>query len=120
VGLRRREQVISIYVGDFSTFTDGASKGIDPLAQGRDSAFLVRKGDRVFAYFNTCPHVENAPLPWRKDEYLNKEKTHIVCSGHGAEFDIENGYCVLGPCLGQSLQAINVEVNGDGQIFLDL
>jgi nitrite reductase/ring-hydroxylating ferredoxin subunit len=120
VGLRRLEQVISIYVGDFSTITDGASKGFDPLAQGRDSAFLVRKGDRVFAYFNTCPHVKNAPLPWRKDEYLNKEKTHIVCSGHGAEFDIENGYCVLGPCIGKSLKAINVEVNSQGQIFLDL
>jgi nitrite reductase/ring-hydroxylating ferredoxin subunit len=120
VGHHHRELVISIYVGDFSTFNDEASKGLDPFEQGRDSAFLIRKGERVFAYFNTCPHVENAPLPWKKDEYLNKEKTHIVCSGHGAEFDIENGYCVLGPCIGKSLKAINVDVKSDGKIFLDL
>jgi nitrite reductase/ring-hydroxylating ferredoxin subunit len=89
------------------------------LGQGRDSAFLVRKGGQIYAYQNNCPHVENASLPWRKDEYLNKGRTHIVCSGHGAEFEIEDGYCVLGPCIGKSLKAIKVDVAEDGKIFLD-
>jgi nitrite reductase/ring-hydroxylating ferredoxin subunit len=80
----------------------------------------VRKGEQIFAYFNACPHVENSPLAWRKDEYLNKNKTQIVCSGHGAEFSIENGYCVLGPCIGMSLRAIRTNATDDGRIFLDL
>jgi nitrite reductase/ring-hydroxylating ferredoxin subunit len=119
-GRRQWEQAISVFVAEFATIAEGTSKGINPLGQGKDSAFLVRKGNRIFAYSNACPHVENAPLPWRKDEYLNKEKTHIVCSGHGAEFEIENGLCVLGPCIGKKLKTIKVDIAEDGKIFLDL
>jgi nitrite reductase/ring-hydroxylating ferredoxin subunit len=118
VGLRHQEQAIDI--GNISVLPDGASRGFDHLGQGRDTIFIVRKGSRIFAYFNDCPHVESAPLAWRKDEYLNKGKTHIICHGHGAEFTIDDGYCVLGPCIGKSLKEIKVDVSQGGQIFLNL
>jgi nitrite reductase/ring-hydroxylating ferredoxin subunit len=49
-------------------------------------------------------------MAWRKDAYLNFERTRIVCAAHGAQFDIETGICALGPCLGQGLQPVELVV----------
>lgn len=97
---------------------DGESRGFDPFGAGRDSMFVVRKKATLFAYVNACPHVHASPLAWRKDRYLNAAKDHIVCSGHGAEFDIETGACVLGPCIGENLQSIPHRISDDGVVHI--
>jgi nitrite reductase/ring-hydroxylating ferredoxin subunit len=97
---------------------DGYSCGFDPYRKGRDSVFVVRRGSQVFAYQNACPHVDHAPLAWRKDEYLDAARSVIVCHGHGAQFQIDTGRCILGPCEGQSLEAINARVGKDGMVRL--
>ncbi len=66
---------------------------------------VVRRGDDVFAYVNSCPHV-GLPLDMRPGQFLNLEKTHILCTNHGALFDMENGSCLDGPCFGDSLGKI--------------
>lgn len=83
-----------------------------PGPRGRDQAFLVRKGARVFGYINNCPHYDRAPLGWKKDEFLNGAGDMIMCSAHGALFQIEDGKCVVGPCLGQALAPIRITVEG--------
>jgi nitrite reductase/ring-hydroxylating ferredoxin subunit len=55
-------------------------------------------------------------MAWRKNAYLNAAHTHIVCSGHGAQFEIATGLCTLGPCFGESLTAVPVAVRPDGVI----
>jgi nitrite reductase/ring-hydroxylating ferredoxin subunit len=87
---------------------DGDSRGFDPLREGRDSLFVVRQGSTLYAWRDSCPHIDGAPLPWRKNAYLNARRDRIVCSAHGALFDIASGVCTLGPCLGQSLEAMTV------------
>jgi nitrite reductase/ring-hydroxylating ferredoxin subunit len=57
-------------------------------------------------------------MAWRKDAYLNGDRSRIVCSAHGAQFDIETGVCTLGPCLGQSLTSVLLEVDDSGAIRL--
>jgi nitrite reductase/ring-hydroxylating ferredoxin subunit len=99
---------------------DGEAKGFDPLQQGRDSLFVVRQGSDFYPWANACPHVgyEGAPMAWRKDAYLNVERTRIICSGHAAEFDVESGVCLDGPCLGTVLQKADVRLAEDGCLYL--
>lgn len=97
---------------------DGDSRGFDPLQAGRDSCIAVRQGERVFTYQNACPHVDGSPLAWRKDQYLNADKSHIVCSGHGALFDIHTGVCTFGPCVGKRLKTIENSIDSVGHVHL--
>jgi len=78
--------------------------------------FLVRRGTRVFAYVNRCPHAGH-PLNWRPDDFLMPDSSLILCRSHGARFDISTGLCVLGPCSGKSLQSIDVDVQ-NGYVML--
>lgn len=102
----------------FDDLEDGAARGFDLFNDGRDTLFVVRRGEHLRAYLNRCPH-QGASLPWRKNEYLNKERTHIVCSAHGANFELENGKCVFGPALGQSLESICLSINDAGMVFVN-
>jgi nitrite reductase/ring-hydroxylating ferredoxin subunit len=59
-------------------------------------------------------------MAWRKNAYLNADRSRIVCHAHGALFDIATGLCLLGPCLGQSLTAMPIVLRADGVIALRL
>ena len=87
---------------------DGGSLRIEAAGMGR-GCLAVRRGGRVFVYVNRCPHI-GAPLDFRPGQFLNLEKTHILCANHGALFNIRDGCCVAGPCAGERLQAVAVEV----------
>jgi nitrite reductase/ring-hydroxylating ferredoxin subunit len=74
--------------------------------------FLVRRGDRVFAYRNYCMHVGH-PLNWKPDEFLTRDREHIICASHGAMYEIDSGVCVAGPCAGRQLHALEVTIRAD-------
>ena len=97
---------------------DGTSLGLDPLKTGRDSHFIVRRGDMIRVYRNVCPH-QGSPMAWRKDEYLNGDRSRIACHAHGAEFDIESGKCTRGAALGLCLDAVDVEIRTDGVVVAE-
>jgi nitrite reductase/ring-hydroxylating ferredoxin subunit len=96
---------------------DGKSRGFDPLGEGRDTMFVVRRGEEVHAWRNHCPHYDRARMAWRKDEFLDPSGEHIMCFAHGALFDIASGACLLGPCLGQSLTQVEIALR-DGEIWV--
>jgi nitrite reductase/ring-hydroxylating ferredoxin subunit len=98
---------------------EGSARGFDPAGKGRDTVFLVRRAG-LRAYRDECPHWAGTPLPWRKDAYLNGSGTRIVCSAHGAQFEIETGMCVLGPCVGESLIALPVKVTPQGDVLIEI
>jgi nitrite reductase/ring-hydroxylating ferredoxin subunit len=101
---------------------DGTSLGFDPWGDGRDTVLLVRQGSRVHGWHDACPHYgtqeRNVPMAWRKDAYLNADRTRIVCAAHGAQFDIATGVCTLGPCLGQGLRPVALAVTPDNHIYI--
>ncbi|WP_085988791.1 Rieske (2Fe-2S) protein [Paramagnetospirillum caucaseum] len=90
----------------------------DPGARGMvvdgKRVFVVRKGGQVFGYVNSCPHV-GAPLNLEDDRFLDLFQTSILCANHFALFEIEDGRCVRGPCLGRSLEPFPVEIR-DGLV----
>ncbi len=75
------------------------------------SLFAVKKRGIIYIYRNRCPHL-HVPLNWEPDKFLNNTGELIQCSTHGAVFDISNGECLQGPCLGQSLKRINYKIKG--------
>ena len=80
---------------DFDELPDGASRGFDPRRTGRDTMFVVRQGRSLHAWLNACPH-HGTTMPWRRHAYLNAAADRIVCSAHGALFEIDTGQCTLG------------------------
>ncbi len=92
----------------FDDLVDGSSRGFDPLAEGRDTMFIVRQGSDLFAYRNACPHYDMARMAWKKDEFLSGDRSQIMCAAHGAMFDIASGACTIGPCLGQHLTPVEI------------
>jgi len=92
---------------------DPGSRGIT-LRQGDRllDVFVVRKGQGVYAYINSCPHT-GSPLDWNEHEFLSLDKHYIQCAMHAALFRLADGICVAGPCAGASLTAIAVVVEAD-------
>lgn len=78
--------------------------------------FLVKNDGQYFAYRNTCPHT-GAPLDWVEHQFLDVEGALIQCAVHDARFMIDTGECVMGPCPGESLEKLEIEIEGD-QIYL--
>lgn len=96
---------------------DGGSRGFTVETQrGARDIFIVRRGDALFAYENSCPHV-GTPLDWVPDRFLSEDGSHIVCATHGAQFRIEDGMCFSGPCHGVPLTRAVVVVR-DGAVVL--
>jgi nitrite reductase/ring-hydroxylating ferredoxin subunit len=95
---------------------EGTARGFDPDDEGQDSIFVVRTQGVLSAWRDACPHINGAPMAWRKDRYLNAEATRIVCHAHGAEFLPEDGLCVQGPCAGRRLTAVSIEVDESGEL----
>lgn len=80
------------------------------------NGFVVRRGNRYFAYRNSCPHT-GSPLDWVDHQFLDRDGELIQCAVHDARFRIETGECILGPCPGAFLEALPIEV-ADGAVYL--
>jgi nitrite reductase/ring-hydroxylating ferredoxin subunit len=97
---------------------DGGGKG---FWLGQDTArfglFLIRQGDDVYAYENSCPH-RGTPLDWLPDRFLDRGGRHILCATHGALFRIEDGFCLSGPCAGARLRKVAIARRGTA-LYLD-
>ncbi|MAE16185.1 MAG: 2Fe-2S ferredoxin [Deltaproteobacteria bacterium] len=78
--------------------------------------FVVRRESQVWGYVNSCPH-NRIPLNFRPDKFVTYDKTHILCSVHFALFEYDDGFCIDGPCAGQSLESVPVELR-EGMICI--
>jgi nitrite reductase/ring-hydroxylating ferredoxin subunit len=106
------------YLCRLDEIVDGTARGFAIAGALRDTMFVVRRGDCVRGWLNACPHVDGAPLAWRKDAYLSGDGRAIVCYGHGAVFDMNTGVCTKGPCIGQSLTPVDLEPDVDGILWV--
>lgn len=79
------------------------------MGEAQFAGFVVRRGDDVLGYVDSCPHA-GWPLAMF-DRYLTREGDRILCGGHGALFRLEDGVCTAGPCAGRALEPWPVSVN---------
>jgi nitrite reductase/ring-hydroxylating ferredoxin subunit len=110
--------VCGVYLCRLDELTPGVARGFDPNRTGGDTLFILRRGNRVLAYLNRCPH-QGARLEYRKDHFLSADGQHIVCHAHGAYFDPETGACTRGACLGKTLRSLPCSVH-EGRIWVSL
>lgn len=98
---------------------DPGSKAFE-LKQQRKilSLFVVHKDGNFTAYINSCPHT-GVNLEWQEDRFLDMDNMFIQCSTHDALFEIDTGLCVAGPCVGDSLETVELTIE-DGQISAQL
>lgn len=93
-----------------SQLTDPASLGFSVSYEDEEvEGFVVRRGDSVTAFINSCPHT-GASLNWSPDQFLDVEGEFIQCSLHGALFRPNDGLCIRGPCVGQFLHSLPVRL----------
>jgi nitrite reductase/ring-hydroxylating ferredoxin subunit len=78
--------------------------------------FIVRQGERVFAYENYCRHAGH-PLNWQPDSFLTADGERIICASHGAEYEIETGRGLSALCRGKSLRPVTAEIR-DGIVYV--
>lgn len=105
-----------------SELADPGSRGfvLEDAEQEIVSLFVVHKDGVLAAYINRCPHT-GAPLEWLPDQFLDLESSFIQCALHGALFRPEDGYCLRGPCVGASLEGLELAVvDGRVQVTLPL
>ena len=81
-----------------------------------ESLVLYRLGDEVRAWLNVCPHAGRR-LDWAPGQFLKSKDGHLVCAAHGASFELDRGDCIAGPCRGDALRAVQVQVR-DGEVWL--
>lgn len=87
---------------------DAIATRVDTSAGGFDLVVL-RRGDRVFAYHNECPHA-GRNLDFAPGRFLVRDG-RLTCAVHGATFAVESGACLGGPCR-SGLVSMPVEVIG--------
>jgi nitrite reductase/ring-hydroxylating ferredoxin subunit len=100
-----------VTLGRIADLPDGQARGFDPGRTGRDTLFVVRRGDALHGWLDRCPHEIVTPLPYRRHAYLDAAGARIVCSAHGAQFDVVSGECLAGPCLGEFLTPVPIGVS---------
>lgn len=100
---------MSIKVAKFSELEENTPMTINVSEQLR--VVLVKKGNRVFALNDACPHMGG---PMGEGEVEDNE---IVCPWHLYRFNIEDGKCLDGGCENLSTYPLFIE---DDDIYLEL
>lgn len=111
-----------------SEITTGPFCALDDIEDGQARSFPVkgiegvytivvaRQGNEIFGYSNSCPHL-GTPLDWQPDEFMDFSGKYLRCATHGATFEIRDGKCIAGPCEGDTLTPVPVEIV-DGEVCL--
>jgi nitrite reductase/ring-hydroxylating ferredoxin subunit len=104
---------VEIDAGSLASLPDpGAREFVLPPNGFAFGGFVVLCQGQVRAFVNLCPHARR-PLNFSPDVFLDRNRPEIICTGHGARFNADNGICVSGPCIGQRLTALDVRVRND-------
>ncbi len=104
----------NVALGPLDQIADGKARSfVLEMRAGRFHGFVLRVGDTAHGYVDRCPHM-GMPLAQTLDDYVHEGR--ILCSWHGAVFDIASGMCIGGPCQGGRLAQWPIEIR-DGTIF---
>ena len=89
----------------------GATSREVDSSTGGFSVLLTRSQGRVHGFHNECPHAGRR-LDWAPGRFLIESGT-LVCAAHGAQFVLDTGECIGGPCRGAGLKAIALTLVDD-------
>lgn len=93
------------------------SSGHDEEGRIREVIVVATSSGEPRAYVNRCKHLP-IPLDGGGRSFLSDDGAHLMCGTHGALYRLEDGYCVEGPCEGDSLERVPLRVEADGTVVL--
>ena len=103
------------YLCSLSDLDATGAAGIERKSQPFEIV-VVRHGTHVCAYINSCPH-KGTPLETFPGKFLDETGEQLICSTHGARFNVLDGMCIFGPCLGEALRSVIIDISGDNISF---
>lgn len=80
------------------------------------SMIVLKSSDGPRAFVNLCPHY-SMPLDAGTATFRNTDGL-IECLQHFAMFRPEDGTCVAGACPGANLDAIPLDCDAEGRLFI--
>jgi len=99
------------------TLSNGGSLKFHILEGDRPiEAFLIRFDEEYYAYKNRCAHM-SLTLDLDDNDFFTIDFRGLICKTHGAVYYPNDGLCISGPCLGESLEAIQIEVRGNAVLL---
>lgn len=97
----------------------GKTTGVElETPKGLIKIIVLKLNDKITAFINQCPHT-GVNLEWRAHQFLDSSGNLLQCATHGALFEIVTGECIQGPCHGQSLQSVHIEID-TSEIYINL
>lgn len=79
---------------------------------------VVNWHGQIHAWLNDCPHA-GWPLNFQPDEFFDLDGRYLQCSNHMALFEPDSGLCVAGPCAGDCLQSVGIQLI-DAEVWAEL
>jgi len=105
-----------LHVARLDALADPCAIVVDVEHDGwRHSLIVTRRGDRIAAFRNKCPHA-GYPLQRADGAIVVQEGRYMVCGAHGASFTLDEGVCAGGPCNGDALERIAIELRDGGVV----
>lgn len=104
------------FIGPVTDIPSNSTVRYEAMNGRRGTEIILRRenGD-VFAWRNSCPHKPKIPLDPGGGAIIDDDQ--IVCHEHGARFECGDGFCTSGPCRGDALEEIDIDVR-DGDVYL--
>jgi len=97
-------------IGRVGELSHGMSKKFTLRCHGAAlEAMLINYEDRLFAYVNRCRHV-SLSLDWVDNQFFTADKRYLICANHGATYEPATGECIWGPCFGEFLEGVPLEI----------
>ena len=98
---------------------DPGSKAFQLMNNGEIlDIFVVKKDGQFHAFINRCPHT-GVNMEWLEDQFLDRDQNYVQCTTHDALFEIETGHCIHGPCAGDNLTPVKIEIT-ENTLIADL
>jgi nitrite reductase/ring-hydroxylating ferredoxin subunit len=111
---------VRIDAGAVEDYASGTPRlvALPPVPGGppRREAIVLRDAQGFRAFLNICRHLP-IPLDGGGRNVMAADGRHFLCRTHGALYRISDGTCVQGPCGGQALAAVAVELDA-GRVYL--
>ena len=96
----------------------GILPGLEAFVAPAVAAAAAQAARRLEKAGHRIVEIHGTPLDWGGFDgggrFVSADSGNILCATHGAEFRLEDGYCLHGPCAGQRLLAVRLGGEGDG------
>jgi nitrite reductase/ring-hydroxylating ferredoxin subunit len=110
--------VSKIKIARASAIAEGQAVKFAFTSRGRPAeGFVARYQNQLVAYENKCRHLP-VMLDFYDAKFFTRDGQHFVCQTHNAIYEPLTGLCTQGPCEGERLRRLKIEVIEDDVWFL--